>query len=66
MYPDIFLKNNKIKNTDIHYREFDFYFCLKILIILLLAGIFFDNPANSIHFSIYPLEEATRLNLRLR
>lgn len=56
--------NKKIKNTDIHYRDFNFSFCLKVLTILLIAGIFFDNPANSIHFSIYPLEEATRLNLR--
>lgn len=56
--------NGKIRNTDIRFRKFNFSFCLKLLILMVLAGVFFDNPANSINFSIYPLTEAVRLNLR--
>ncbi len=59
---DLFSK--KRKNQDILYRNFNFTFCLKLSILMVLAGIFFDNPANSVNFSVYPLEEAVRLNLR--
>lgn len=59
---DVFFK--KRKNKDILYRNFNFAFCFKLFILMVLAGVFFDNPANSINFSVYPLEEAVRLNLR--
>ncbi len=61
-FVNLFSKNRK--NKDILYREFNFSFCLKLFTLMVLAGIFFDNPANSINFSVYPLEEAVRLNLR--
>jgi len=54
---------NRVNNDDIRYREFDFSFALKIAILIVAAGIFFDNPANTINFNIY-LEEAIRVNLR--
>ena len=31
---------------------------------MILAGIFFVNPANSINFSVYPPKEAFSFNLR--
>jgi len=62
MLLDLFSK--KRKNQDILYRNFNFTFCLKLFLLMVLAGIFFDNPANSVTFSVYPLEEAVRLNLR--
>jgi LytS/YehU family sensor histidine kinase len=55
---------NKVNNDDIRYRKFDFSFALKIAILIVAAGVFFDNPANTINFNIYPLEEAIRVNLR--
>ncbi|MFO7814456.1 MAG: diguanylate cyclase [Halanaerobiales bacterium] len=55
---------NKVNNEDIRYRKFDFSFCIKVAILLIVAGVFFDNPANTINFSIFPLKEAIRVNLR--
>jgi ECF transporter S component (folate family) len=55
---------NDVINNDIRYRTFDFSFCFKLFILFVLAGVFFDNPANSINFSVFPLEEAVRVNLR--
>ena len=55
---------NKVINDDIRYREFTFSFALKIAILIVAAGVFFDNPANTINFTIYPLKEAIRVNLR--
>ncbi|MGM0446299.1 MAG: GGDEF domain-containing protein [Bacillota bacterium] len=55
---------NDVINNDIRFREFDLYFCFKLFMLFVLAGVFFDNPANSINFNIFPLEEAVRVNLR--
>ena len=58
------LLQDKRRNTDLLYRDFNFTFCFRLFILMVLAGIFFDNPANSINFSLYSLKEAVRLNLR--
>lgn len=62
-----YIKNilfNKVNNSDIRYRKFNFSFAIKIAILIVAAGVIFDNPANTINFNIYPLEEAVRVNLR--
>ena len=58
------LLQDKRRNTDLLYRDFNFTFCFRLFVLMVLAGVFFDNPANSINFFVYPLEEAVRLNLR--
>ena len=58
------LLQDKRRNTDLLYRDFNFTFCFRLFILMVLAGIFFDNPANSINFSLYSLKKAVRLNLR--
>ena len=58
------LLQDKRRNTDLLYRDFNFTFCFRLFVLMVLAGVFFDNPANSINFSVYPLKEAVRLNLR--
>lgn len=55
---------NKVNNSDIRYRKFSFSFAIKIAILIVAAGVVFDNPANTINFNIFPLEEAVRVNLR--
>ena len=58
------LLQDKRRNTDLLYRDFNFTFCFRLFILMVLAGIFFDNPANSINVSLYSLKKAVRLNLR--
>ncbi|MCF8001926.1 MAG: diguanylate cyclase [Halanaerobiales bacterium] len=55
---------NKVNNDDIRYRKFTFSFSLKIAVLIVAAGVFFDNPANTVNFTIFPLQEAIRVNLR--
>ena len=57
------LKNDVI-NNDIRYREYNFSFCIKLFVLFIAVSVFFDNPANSINFTIFPLSEAVRVNLR--
>ncbi len=54
----------KTKNNDVRPGNFNWIYTLKVLLILVCIAVFFDNPGNSIMFSIYPLEEAARLSLR--
>jgi len=55
---------NDVINNDIRYRKFDLSFCIKFFILFVVVSVFFDNPANSINFNIFPLSEAIRFNLR--